>query len=109
MSHNVQDQTNRIYGLAALAGTIYGAFLSSQFFGGSWVALGIGAFIGLAILSPAFAQMALITAGNLMGLSGIGPTWTEHHERRAQRIATILLVLIIASGIFGLLFASAPL
>lgn len=106
MSHNVQGQTNRIYGLAALAGTIYGAFLSGQLFGGSWVALGLGAFIGLAILSPVFAQMALITAGVLMGMSGIiGPTWTEHHERLAQRIATILLVLIIASGIFGLLFA----
>ena len=105
MSLDGQARTNRINGLAALAGITYGAFLSGQFFGGSWIALGLGAFIGLAILSPTFAQMASISAGALMGMSGIGYTWTEHHEKQAQHITEILLMLITLSGIIGLIFA----
>jgi FtsH-binding integral membrane protein len=97
--------SSRIFVLAAIAGSIYGAFLGDQIASGSGVGLGIGAVIGFFIGSPIIAQMALGTAGVFMGMSGIGPVWTEEHDRRAQRIATVLLILVIISGAFGLLFA----
>jgi hypothetical protein len=92
-------------GLAGLAGAIYGAFLGGVFFGRSWITLGLGALLGLAILAPVILQMVLGTAGVFMGMSGIGPAWTEYHEQRARRIAKFLLVLVIVSGAIGLIFA----
>ena len=95
----------RISFLSAVAGIIYGWLLSTQIFGSSGIAWVLGGVGGLILLGPAIAQMALGTAGTFIGMSGVGPTWTEHHDRRAARIATALLVLVILSGVVGLLFA----
>ncbi|MFH1207787.1 MAG: hypothetical protein V1668_04250 [Patescibacteria group bacterium] len=94
-----------IDGLGILAGTIYGVFLGGQIFGGSWVALVICALLGLFFLSQILIQLVLRTAGMIIGMTEIGSTWTDYHERQAQRIAKILLVILIVSGTFGLIFA----
>ena len=94
--------SKRVSVLAAFAGTIYGAFLGNQVSGGSGIGVGVGAVVGLLILSPAIAMMALGTAGVFMGMGGLGPAWTEDHDRRAQSLATVLLILVIISGILGL-------
>ena len=56
---------------AMAAGTIFGAWLARVVFGGSAMALGLGAVVGLFIVSPAVGQMARSTAGGIVGASGV--------------------------------------
>jgi len=107
MPFKEQSEPASIDGLAALAGVLYGVFLGYMIFSRSLLSLVLGALLGLLVLPLPFKQMALITAGMIMGTAGIGPVWTEEHERRGQRIASILLILLIISGAFGLLFIPA--
>lgn len=95
----------RLSFMSAVAGIIYGCFIATQAFGSSGPTLILGGLGGLILLGPAIAQMVLTTAGILIGKGRVGPTWTEHHERKACRMATVLLVLVILSGLFGLIFA----
>jgi hypothetical protein len=95
---------------AMAAGAIFGAWLARAMFSGSATALGLGAVVGLFIVSPVAGQMARSTAGGIVGASGlreyhpdednvdIGPR--ERRIVKGQRVAKILLIsVIVASGL----------
>jgi hypothetical protein len=99
---------------AMAAGTIFGAWLARAVFGGSAIALCLGAVVGFFIVSPAVGQMARLTAGSIVGASGLRKYHQDEEnvdvglrERRivkGQRVAKFLLTAVIVASAFGTIF-----
>lgn len=96
-----QYVSRKVVVLAILAGLFYGMSLATSFLGGSLVVVIIGAIVGVIVLPPIFTLLASQAAGVILAFTSGRSGWTSDHERRAEWIVVVILVLLIIAGLFG--------